>query len=428
MQDYLQPLFELLRIDTTSAKGKGADGAKWLRDFMESNGIQAELINWPGTNPYVIGEIDNRSDKTLVIYNHYDVQPVEPLNMWTVNPDPFNPVVRDGKIYARGIADDKGTLMARLLKVIEMKREGKLKINVKFVYEGEEEIGSLHAFDFLSKYRERLKGDWLLWEGSGRAPNGAPEVVLGVKGLLYVEARARTAKDLHSMYSPIADNPMWRLIYFLRELRDPNGYVRLKGFYDKVRWLTKEELEYLKLDPKYLSEALGQEVKDEMAMIRLVSMPSLNIDGVLTGYTGEGSKTVIPSYAFVKMDFRLVPDQDPEEVFKELQEVAKKYNVELVKLGSVKPFRTSVKSKIAQALIKGAERTFGVKPVVMPNSPGTGPMESFSRALGITEIADGAGVYTPTSNIHAPNENAPVEDYYLAMKWTEEAIRELQSG
>ena len=422
---YLQPLFELLQIDTTSAKGKGTEGAKWLRDFMESNGIQAELVNWPGTNPYVIGEIDNKADKTLVIYNHYDVQPAEPLDRWTVK-DPFKPEIREGKIIARGIADDKGTLMARLLKVIEMQREGKLKINVKFVYEGEEEIGSPHAFEFLSKYRERLKGDWLLWEGSGRAPDGSPEIVLGVKGLLYVELRARTAKDLHSMYSPIADNPMWRLVYFLSSIRSPDGVVKLKGFYDKVRWLSKEELEYLNLDPKYLSDAISQKVEDRLAMVRLVEMPSMNIDGAMTGYTGEGSKTVIPSYAFVKVDFRLVPDQDPEEVYNVLVEEAQKYGIEVVKFGSVKPFRTSIKSRIAQALIKGAERVFGRKPVVMPNSPGTGPMESFSRALGITEIADGAGVVTYSSNIHSFDENAPVEDYFLAMRWTEETIRELQ--
>ncbi len=424
-EKYLQPLFELLQIDTTSAKGKGAEGAKWLKDFMESNGIKAELVNWPGANPYVIGEIDNKADKTLVVYNHYDVQPAEPLDKWTVK-DPFKPEIREGKIIARGVADDKGTLMARLLKIIEMQKEGKLKINVKFVYEGEEEIGSPHAFDFLSKYRDRLKGDWLLWEGAGRAPDGSPEIVLGVKGLLYVELRARTAKDLHSMYSPIADNPMWRLVYFLSSLRSPDGLVKLKGFYDRVRWLSKEELEYLNLDPKYLSEAISQKVEDKLAMIRLVEMPSMNIDGALTGYTGEGSKTVIPSYAFVKVDFRLVPDQDPEEVYRALVEEAQKYGIEVVKLGSVKPFRTSIRSKIAQALIRSAERVYGRKPVVMPNSPGTGPMESFSRALGITEIADGAGAVTYSSNIHSFDENVTVEDYLLAMKWTEEMIRELQ--
>jgi acetylornithine deacetylase/succinyl-diaminopimelate desuccinylase-like protein len=426
VQDYLSPLLEFLRIDTTSAKGKGAEGAKWLRDFMQDRGVNAELIPWPNANPYVIGEINVGSDRTLLIYNHYDVQPAEPLDKW--DSDPFNPVVKDGRIYARGIADDKGTLMARLLKVIELWKAGELKVNVKFVYEGEEEIGSPHAFEFLSKFRERLRGDWLLWEGSGRAPNGAPEVVLGVKGLLYVEVRARTAKDLHSMYSPVADNPMWRIVYFLSEVRRPDGYVNLPGFYDKVRWLSREELEYLNLDPELLAKAINQEVKDGLAYVRLVSMPSLNIDGALTGYTGEGSKTVIPSYAFVKLDFRLVPDQDPEEVFKELGEVASKYGLELVKLGSVRPFRTPMSSRIAQALIRAAERVYGARPVVMPNSPGTGPMESFSRALGIKEIADGAGVVNYDSNIHSFNENAPVEDYYLAMKWAEEMIKELSSG
>jgi len=419
--DYLQDLFEFLKIDTTSAKGRGEEGAKYLVDYMKDHGINAELIRHKSKNPYVYGEINVGASKTLLVYNHYDVQPVEPLDKW--NTDPFTPTVKDNKIYARGVGDDKGTLMARLQAIIEYMKENKLHVNIKFLYEGEEEIGSPNMEEFLKDYAEKFKADYVLWEGSGRAPNNTPQIVLGVKGLLYVELRKRTSKDLHSMYAPIAKNPTWDLVYILRSLKSEDGKVLVPGFYDKVKWLSEEEKKYLNVDKKYLEDAIGQKINVEDALAKLVSEPTCNIDGINAGYTGEGSKTVIPSYAFVKIDFRLVPDQDPDEILRLLKEYISPYNVEVVVYGRVKPYRTSINSEIGQALIKSAKAVYNQDPVVLPNSPGTGPMEMVARYLKLNQIADGVGVDYYGSNIHSFNENIIVEDYYYGIKWMKEFLK-----
>ncbi|ARM76039.1 M20/M25/M40 family metallo-hydrolase [Acidianus manzaensis] len=420
--DYLDDLFEFLKIDTTSAKGKGEEGAKYLVDYMKSNGIDARLIRDKSRNPYVYGEINVKANKTLLVYNHYDVQPVEPLDKW--NSDPFKPKEKDGKIFARGVGDDKGTLMARLQKIISLYKENKLKINIKFIYEGEEEIGSPNIVSFLNNYRDLLKSNYILWEGSGRGPDGSPEIVLGVKGLLYVELRASTEKDLHSMYAPIVQNPVWKLVYFINNLRDQSGKVKIEGFYDDVKWLTEEETRYLKADKEEMEKALGQNVPDNF-MKKLVEEPTCNIAGIFGGYTGEGSKTVIPSYAFVKIDFRLVPNQDPEKILTKLKSIADKENIEVVVYGKVKPYRTSISSEISKALIQSAKEVYKIDPVVLPNSPGTGPMESFANILNNNQVADGIGVDNAGSNIHSFNENIFKDDYFKAMDWLQSFLEKI---
>ncbi|AAY79791.1 M20/M25/M40 family metallo-hydrolase [Sulfolobus acidocaldarius] len=420
--DYIKDLFEFLKIDTTSAKGRGEEGAKFLVDYLKDNGIEAKIIRHKAKNPYVYGEVNVGSKKTLLIYNHYDVQPVEPLEKW--NSDPFNPVIKDGKIFARGVGDDKGTLMARLQAIIELLRENKLKVNVKLFYEGEEEIGSPNMEDFLKDYSKMLSADYVLWEGAGKSPEGRPEIVLGVKGLLYVELRKKTPKDLHSMYGPIARNPAWDLVYLLNKLRDEKGKVLIPNFYDKVVWLSEEEKKYLRTPDEYLAKAIEQNVPGN-SMIKLVEEPTCNIDGIYSGYTGEGSKTVIPSLAFVKLDFRLVPNQDPQEILSSLKRYISDPEIEIIVHGSVKPYRTSLNSEIARALIRSAKEVYNEDPVVLPNSPGTGPMEMIARYLNVNQIADGVGVDNYSSNIHSFNENILVNDYYKGIEWTKSLLRHL---
>ncbi|TRN00787.1 acetylornithine deacetylase [Sulfolobus sp. F1] len=422
--DKIQELYEFLKIDTVSAKGRGEEGAKFIADYMNDHGIEAEIIRHKAVNPYVIGEINLKAKRTLLIYNHYDVQPVEPLDRW--NTDPFTPTEKDGKIFARGVADDKGTLMARLQSIIDLMKDSKLKMNIKFIYEGVEEIGSPFIDDFLNDYKDRLKADYILWEGAGRGADNSPEIVLGVKGLLYVEIRARTEKDLHSMYAPIVRNPAWEIVYFLSKIRQEDGKVNIRGFYDRVKWLSEDEVKYLKGLKEEMKKALGQRIEDDF-MRKLVENPTCNIDGIYAGYTGEGSKTVIPSYAFAKIDFRLVPDQDPEEILNELRRILPN-NLELKVWGKVRPYRTSINSQIAKSLISSAEKVYKVKPTVLPNSPGTGPMESFARILNNNQVADGVGVDYTGSNIHSFNEHIYKEDYFRAMEWMKELIFELQKS
>ncbi|WP_306305626.1 M20/M25/M40 family metallo-hydrolase [Metallosphaera hakonensis] len=369
-----------------------------------------------GLRTYVYGEINVGASKTLLIYNHYDVQPAEPLEKW--NSDPFQPVIEGDKIIGRGVGDDKGSLMARLQAIIEM---GRPPLNVKFIYEGEEEIGSPNIDSFLNDYRDLLRSDYVLWEGAGKGPSGAPSIVLGVKGLLYVELTVRTPKDLHSMYAPIVTNPAWELVKILTSLKAEDK-VAIPGFYDKVRHLSDEEIMFLKGDRKSMESALGQEVPNDFQR-KLVEEPTCNIAGLLSGYTGEGSKTVIPSYAMAKLDFRLVPDQDPEEILSLLQTYVK--NAEIKVWGKVRPYRTSIKSKIARSLIESAKEVYGVSPEVIPNSPGTGPMESFARILQNNQIADGVGVEHPGSNIHSFNENIHISDYHMSREWMKSFIKHL---
>ncbi|BBD73694.1 hypothetical protein HS1genome_2083 [Sulfodiicoccus acidiphilus] len=272
-----------------------------------------------------------------------------------------------------------------------------------------------------------MKADYILWEGAGRGPNGAPQVVLGVKGLLYVQISAKTPKDLHSMYAPIARNPAWELLDFLRELRGPDGRVNIPGFYDdilvppSVEGLTASKLG---IDLRLMKEALGYEVQDDF-LVKLVRDPTCNLDGIQSGYTGEGSKTVIPSHAFVKLDFRLVPRQQPKVVLAALREMVKKRNLEMMVLGEEEPFRTCEDSEIAKALIDSARETFFMEPLVLPNSPGTGPMASVARTLGIGQIADGVGPDNPGSNIHSFNEFIYKRDYRLCKEWMVNLLKRL---
>ncbi|MEM0071509.1 MAG: M20/M25/M40 family metallo-hydrolase [Metallosphaera sp.] len=413
----LEDLLEFVRIDTTSAKGKGEEGAKFIKDYMERHGIEARLIRHQSKNPYVYGEINVKAKRTLLVYNHYDVQPVEPLDRW--ESDPFTPVMKEGKIVGRGVGDDKGSLMARLQGILEMEKLPSL--NLKFIYEGEEEIGSPNIDSFLRDYKDLLKADYVLWEGAGKGSSGAPEIVLGVKGLLYVEISTRTAKDLHSMYAPVAKNPAWKLVEVLLSLKR-DGKVAVPGFYDKVKWLTKEEVSFLKGDKKSMEEAISQEVPEDFQR-RLVEEPTCNIAGLYSGYTGEGSKTVIPSYAMAKLDFRLVPEQDPDEILNSLKSYLR--DVDIRVLGRVRPYRTSINSEVARCLIDSAKEVYGMDPEVLPNSYGTGPMESFARILENNQIADGIGVDYPGSNIHSFNENIFVQDYLKAKEWMRSFVKRL---
>ena len=422
--DYMQELFTFLQMDTTSAKSKGREAASFLADLMKEAGVGVEIVEG-SVNPFVIGEIDVKADKTLLIYNHYDVQPVEPLNKWDT--DPFEPTIKEGRIYARGVADDKGALLARLQGIRELIKENRLRVNLKFLYEGEEEIGSPNIKGFLTKYKERLKANYVLWEGAGRGVNGAPQVILGVKGLLYVEITSRTPKDLHSMYAPIARNPAWEIVRLLSGLRDERGRVKLSGFYDKVIRLSEKEREFAKfLSRDEMERALGQKVGEDFAL-RLVEEPTCNIDGIEAGYTGPGSKTVIPSQAFVKIDFRLVPEQRPEELLESLRNYLRDFDVELKVYGMEEPHRTPFNTEIARAVRDSAKEVYGVEPLVIPNSPGTGPMASVSKILGTNQIADGVGPDRPDSNIHSFNENVVVEDYLLTIRHMKALLRLLSS-
>lgn len=330
----LSLLEQLCRQPSISAEGLGLEEmAELVAEVMREYGLAAELLPTDGGPPLVYGEIPGRSPHTLLFYNHYDVQPADPLDEWTS--PPFEPARRDGKLFARGASDNKGDLAVRLEAIAALRSVGgALPLTVKFIVDGEEESGSPHFPAAVRAYKDRLAADLCLSEGGHphspdeAAPDKTPVMVLGVKGMLYVELSAQAAQvDAHSAYAAVVPNPSWRLVGALATLKDPDGRVALDGFYDTVRPFNAQERAALEAMPdqaKPLRRVLGlkaflDDLEGYAWRERLYGAPTCNICGLEAGYTGPGLKTVLPAKARAKVDFRLVPDQRPQEVLSQLR-------------------------------------------------------------------------------------------------------------
>ncbi|AAK42848.1 M20/M25/M40 family metallo-hydrolase [Saccharolobus solfataricus] len=432
MDEELYTLIEFLKKPSISATGEGIDEtANYLKETVEKLlGVKANLEKTKG-HPVVYAEINVNAKKTLLIYNHYDVQPVDPISEW--KRAPFSATIENDRIYARGASDNKGTLMARLFAIKHLLDKNELNVNVKLLYEGEEEIGSVNLEDYIEKNTNKLKADSVIMEGAGLDPKGRPQIVLGVKGLLYVElVLDYGTKDLHSSNAPLVRNPCIDLAKIISTLVDMGGRVLIEGFYDDVRELTEEERELIKkydIDVEELKKALGfKELKyneKEKIAEALLTYPTCNVDGFECGYTGKGSKTIVPHRAFAKLDFRLVPNQDPYKVFELLKKHLQKagFNGEILAHGFEYPVRTSVNSTVVKAMIESAKKVYGTEPQVIPNSAGTQPMGLFVYKLGIRDAVSAIGAGGYYSNAHAPNENIKIDDYYKAIKHTEEFLK-----
>ena len=421
---------DFLKIPSISAKKMGIEeAASFLKDLLEDRGIGSQVMKTSG-HPVVYGEHNIGADRTLLIYNHYDVQPVDPENEWEM--DPFSAKVRDGRIYARGSSDNKGTLIARIFGVEEAIRNKELNVNLKFLYEGEEEIGSPNLHEYVTGNKELLKADSVIMEGSQLGDGGRPVVTLGVKGLLYVELKEETGgTDLHSSNAAIAPNPVWNLIAALNSIYDGKR-VLIPGFYDDIRPITGKEDSILSEYPfnedemkKLFALKAFRYSGSEKLVRELFTSPTCNIDGIISGYNGEGTKTVTPRRASAKLDFRLVPDQDPSKIYGNLKRHLKEkgHNVEIKEFGLEFPVRTDPGSALAKAMIASAEQTYGKKPVIMINSPGTQPMAIFTRELGIGEGVSAIGAGDHNSRAHAPNESVSVENFYRAMDHTRDFLK-----
>lgn len=426
---FIEELKEIVTQPSISAQDLGLkECAEIIRRKMSALGIKTRLINVPDAPDVIFGELESneKTANTLVIYNHYDVQPVEPLSEW--KSDPFKPEIRENKLYGRGVGDDKGEIAARLCAIKSIIDTGSsIRPNIRWIIEGEEETGSVHFHKFVIKNHSLLKGDGCLWEGGDRSTSGTPEVHLGVKGLLYVEYRLKVGrKDQHSMYGPIAPNPAWRLINLLTTIRNDKGRIQIDGFYDRVAKPTAQEKEFLKnneFDSKELKRALEidyllEEKNDLETVTKLLYAPTANIAGFGSGYLGEGSKTIVPKDAFAKMDFRLVANMKATDILARLRRHIKSHgydDVELIVHSKEDPAKTPVESKIAGALIKCAELVYKKKPNVWPTIAGTGPLSVFTDKLKL-QTAMGAGVSYPGSGFHAPNEHILLDHYNKAIK------------
>ena len=415
----------ICRQPSIAAQGVGMEEtAQMVGDLMAAAGLAPELVPTPGF-PVVYGELDLGKPRTLLFYNHYDVQPPEPLDEWT-HP-PFGAEIHDGKLYARGVSDNKGNLVARLQAIRLLRAAaGDLPVNVKFIAEGEEEIGSLHLGDFIRQNRDRLAADGAIWESGYRNAAGQPGMYFGMKGMLYVELTARGAnRDLHSAGGAVIENPAWRLIWALNSLKGPDEQVTLPGFYDDVVPPTPKDLEWLERIPGDEGARLANLGLDQYLLglsglpLRVKSLfgPTCTICGLTAGYQGEGMKTVLPKEASAKVDFRLVPQQDSAKVLASLQQHLAAHgfgDIEITVRSSHRAGRTPLDAAIVDVLVETAREVYGAEPALAPLQAGSGPFHWISDELGIPTGSIGVGWYG--ANNHAPDESIRMEDYFLNFK------------
>lgn len=424
---FLAELGSLLRVPSIAAQGLGiAEAVVSVQQRLQTLGAEVRLFDLPNGSPVIYATLGS-GPRRLLIYDHYDVQPADPEYLWTT--PAFEPTIRDGKLYARGVADNKGNLMLRI-QAIEawLATMGRLPCQIAFVIEGEEEIGSVNLPAFCRDHADLLRADGVLWETGGREYSERPTINCGAKGLQYVELLARGASsDAHSSLAPILPNPAWRLVWALATLKGPDERVQIPGFYDSVRPPNAADMAALETIPHNDDELLAAyglpaflgNTRGIERLRRLLFEPTCNICGLVAGYTGQGSKTVLPNEARVKIDFRLVPDMEPDAVIAQLRSHLDAHgfsDIAIVDLHGEHPARSDPTSRLVQALARAAETVYQTPPVIAPTMAGTGPMYELGPALG-SAVASGAGCGYPGMQIHAPNEHVRLDDYWLAMRW-----------
>lgn len=414
---------------STEARGM-AEMAALVRRRLEKSGFAVEEILLEGGFPVLYAESPDpvaADAPTLLIYNHYDVQPEGDLALWTS--PPFTPTVRDGQVVARGVADNKGNIIVRLAAIDALRAvDGHLPVRIKWVIEGEEEVGSPHLDSFLLEYRERLQADGCIWEFGTYTWEGVPQVMLGLKGIVEITLTARGAnRDLHSSTAAYITSPVWRLVLALASIKDENEGINVAGFYDRMQGPTDTQITLIQALPNDDATVLEHLGLDQFSLglagfqrhMAEIFAPTCNIQGIVGGYTGPGTKTVLPNIAQAKLDLRLVPDQDPVEIF----ELVKAHLVEsgfldveaTLEPGPLFPARTDPDHPFVQ-MILGAVREAAdmVDPVVWPSSPASGPMYSFTHGLGVPVVSIGCG--NPASAQHGPNENIRLADFLAGIK------------
>ncbi len=426
-----QELFEFLRIPSVSAKSdhnaETARAAEWLCKSMEKIGLKAKVYPTKG-HPVVVAEWRGAEGApTVLIYGHYDVQPPEPLDLWTS--PAFEPTVRDGRIYARGSVDDKGQLYLHV-KALEahLSVHGKLPVNVVLVAEGEEEIGSEHLEGFIREHEEMLKCDAVVISDSAMFAPGQPSILSSLRGLAYFEINVvGPTVDLHSgSYGGAVVNPAMALARILATFHDENGHVAIPGFYDAVEeWepAIREQMRSLPFDEKtFLHEtgasALGGE-KGYTTLEKLWTRPTCEVNGLLSGYTGEGAKTVLPSKAMAKVSCRLVPNQTPAEIERLMKAHVAKVapagvKVDCRHLHGGNPWKADLNGPIYDAARRALATAFEKEPVIVGEGGSIPVVGHFAKILGAPVLLVGFGL--PGENAHAPDEWMSQENYRIGMR------------
>jgi acetylornithine deacetylase/succinyl-diaminopimelate desuccinylase-like protein len=430
LDDYITETAQLCAQPSVSAKGEGMrECAQLVAGILQRHGFEVQQFETPG-NPIVVGRAHGQSERTMLFYNHYDVQPPEPLELW--DSPPFQPEVRDGALYARGSKDDKGEFIARLAAVdaVRAAHGGQLPCGVTFILEGEEEISSPHIAQFVREHTDLLKSHGSIWEEGGINNEGRPINNLGRRGILAVELQARTLRrDAHSGGAHLLPNAAWRLIRAISILKDNKERVLVPGFYDNA--LPPSELDEQLFDASPSDEdaqrvefgisELGERqfVRGATGPIykRAVFEPTCNIAGIWAGYQGPGMKTVIPAVATAKIDFRLVPKQDPKEIFDNLRRYLDDRgfgDITLTWLGAMWPSKGAADDPLVVLTSRTGEEVYGKPAVMTPMQGGSSPVYAFAEPLGITVVSPGLGY--PGSRTHAPNEHIRLDDFLNASR------------
>ncbi len=434
-QASIDELAQLLAQPSISAQNLGLkECAQMVADLLASRGFHVEILPTKGA-PVVLAERKGRSDKTLIFYNHYDVQPPEPLELW--DSPPFTPTIRDGKLFARGVSDNKGNITNRLFAIDALlAMDGELPCNVKFVIEGEEETSSVHLHDFVRDNREKLAGDVCVWEFGGVDHRDVPMQYLGLRGICYVELSVETAEsDVHSgLGGSIFPNAAWRLVWALNSLKGPDERIRIPGFYDAVVPPSQRDIELMTALPEVAQEyrtryGVQEFLKGLTGGLELavaeVFEPTCTICGLTSGYQGPGGKTILPAKASAKVDFRLVMNQQPEQVVKQLREHldAEGFDdVHVRYLGGEAPDRTDPDHPFVNLVCETATDVYGVPMQIVPSIGGSGPNHIFAHELGVPIVS--AGIGDPGSGAHAPNENVRLDLY---LKGAQHLVRILKT-
>ena len=428
---FLNELLELLRIPSVSARSenktdmlKCAEAVK--KRLLDAGADKAEVFQTAG-HPIVYGEkIIDPKKPTVLVYGHYDVQPADPLNLW--NSPPFEPVIKDGKIFARGSCDDKGQFYMHVKALETMTQTNSLVTNIKFCIEGEEEVGSANLADFVKGHKDLLKADVILISDTAMLSLETPSIDIGVRGLSYIEVEVTgPERDLHSgVYGGAVANPITILAKMIASLHDDNNHVTIPGFYDDVVEASPEERKKMAAAPfdenEYKKDLGVNQLWGEKGFTtneRTGIRPTIELNGIWGGYTGEGSKTVLPSKAFAKISARLVPNQNSDKITAMLIDHFKKIapanvTIEARAHHGGEPYMTPIDSKAYKAAAAAIKDTFGKEPIPVRGGGSIPICSLFEKELGIKIVFMGFGL--DSDNLHSPNEKFNLENYYKGIE------------
>jgi acetylornithine deacetylase/succinyl-diaminopimelate desuccinylase-like protein len=435
-RSFTERLQTLCRMPSVAARGTGMRAvSETVEQMMQRAGIGTRAFKMGTGYPIIYGECGSGPD-TFLVYGHYDVQPVGHLTDWSVGP--FAATIVDGKLFARGAANSKGDLVARLAAVeAYQKTVGKLPVSLRFIVEGEDGLGSPSLYRFTAQHPELLVARGCIWDEGYRDTKERPVISLGFKGITFLELRAHGAKaDLHSKWGAIVPNPAWRLVQALATISSPKGVITIDGFSSHVAPISDEDAEALKaieLDEVGLKKEFRiggwvRAMKGHALVKEHIFGPTCTICGIQTGHTEAGAKTVLPSTAMARLDFRLVPDLTPDLVHKLLRQhlnIRGFKDIEIIELGSAPLAKAPATSLVARAVIEPAMEVYGTAPLVYPMDPSSGPVGAVCGVSSPATPVASFGISYAGSNPHGPDENIRVDDFLQSIKFIGRVINSL---